>query len=101
MRRLTGISAILALVVALGLQMAARPIPRLNAPALNDVVKRYCQRCHSATVMRGNLSLATFDVGNAPEDADVAERVIGKLQSGMMPPPGQGRPSDDTLHALI
>ncbi|HEY9225921.1 MAG TPA: DUF1592 domain-containing protein [Gemmatimonadaceae bacterium] len=79
----------------------ARTRPSPSAEVLNDVVKRYCQRCHSETVKRGNLSLASFDVADAPQSADVAERVIAKLRTGMMPPPGQARPTSDTLDALI
>jgi hypothetical protein len=69
--------------------------------ALNDVVKTYCQRCHNDTQKRGNLSLATFDVTQAPQMADVAEKVVAKLRSGMMPPPGQRRPAADTLDVLV
>src|ERR1043165_2465770 len=52
--------------------------------ALNDVMKRYCQRCHNETVKRGDLSLASFDVGKAPEEGEAADKIIAKLRSGMM-----------------
>ena len=83
----------------------ARPAPttsaRVNAPELNAVVKQYCQGCHSDRLKRGNLTLASFDVARPHESADVAEKVIGKLRTGMMPPPGSKRPSADTVAALI
>jgi cytochrome c5 len=69
--------------------------------ALNDVVKQYCGRCHNATMKRGNLSLASFDVASAPANADVAEKMVAKLRIGMMPPAGSARPSADTINALI
>jgi len=68
---------------------------------LNGVVKQYCQKCHNPTMRRGNLSLATFDVGTAPLDADVAEKMVAKLRSGMMPPVGAARPGGDTLDVLV
>lgn len=68
---------------------------------LNAVVKQYCQGCHSDRLKRGNLTLAAFDVGQAPSQAEIAEKMIGKLRSGMMPPPGSKRPSADTIFALI
>ena len=72
------------------------------APAeLNAVVKQYCQKCHNPTMKRGNLSLADFDVGAPDAKADVAEKVVAKLRSGMMPPVGSARPSADTLDALV
>jgi uncharacterized protein DUF1592/uncharacterized protein DUF1588/uncharacterized protein DUF1585/uncharacterized protein DUF1587/uncharacterized protein DUF1595 len=74
---------------------------RVPPGALNDVVKRYCQRCHSDAVRRGNLSLAPFDVAAAPAMPEVAEKMVAKLRSGMMPPPGSARPSADTLAALV
>jgi len=55
------------------------------APAeLNGVVKQYCQKCHNPTMRRGNLSLADFDVGAPDAKAEVAEKVVAKLRSGMM-----------------
>ena len=72
------------------------------APAeLNGVVKQYCQKCHNQTMRRGNLSLTDFDVGAPDAKADVAEKVVAKLRSGMMPPVGSARPSVDTLDALV
>src|SRR5262249_29582619 len=73
----------------------------LGAEALNDVVKRYCQRCHNETLKRGNVSLASYDVAGATEDGDVSEKIIAKLRAGMMPPPGQSRPAGDTLDVLV
>jgi hypothetical protein len=73
---------------------------RLPRVALNEVVKTYCSRCHNDETKRGNLSLATFDAGAAPRMGDVAEKMIAKLRSGMMPPPGQRRPKGDTLETL-
>jgi hypothetical protein len=78
----------------------ARARPEIPADALNDVVKRYCQRCHNDLQKRGNLSLLSFDVAAAPRSGDVAEKIVAKLRSGMMPPPGSSRPTPDTLAAL-
>src|SRR5262245_23626964 len=53
----------------------------------NAVIKRYCVTCHTEARKPGGLSLASFDAARAAENAEVAERVIRKLQAGMMPPP--------------
>jgi hypothetical protein len=76
---------------------AAKPAPMSahpQAPAadLNAVVRRYCATCHSDKARSGGLSLATFDVARAAENAEVAERMIRKLQAGFMPPPAAPRP---------
>src|SRR3954471_7341978 len=67
----------------------------------NAVVKRYCVTCHNDTRKTGGLSLASFDVTQAARNAEVAERVVRKLQAGMMPPPGSSRPDPATHAALV
>ena len=72
------------------------------APAtLTEVVQRYCQVCHSDQLLTGNLSLAGFDVEQAPAQPETAEKMILKLRAGMMPPPGMPKPAGDTLAALV
>ena len=68
---------------------------------LNQVVARTCQTCHNDQLRTGNLSLAGFDVGAAAETAETAEKMIRKLRTEMMPPPGMPRPGGDTLLALV
>lgn len=65
------------------------------------VVQRYCIGCHNEKRLSGGLSLASFDVAHAADQAEVTERIIRKLQAGMMPPPGASRPDPDTYAALI
>ena len=83
------------------------PLPAHDVAALvdtadlTDVVQRYCVRCHNGRLLRGNLTLEEFDVDAAHERAPTAEKMIRKLRAGMMPPPGQRRPSPDTLLALV
>lgn len=68
---------------------------------LNKVVKKNCAGCHSDARKAGTLTLASFDVNTvATASPEVAERIIGKLRAGMMPPPGRERPAGDTLDVL-
>ena len=87
---------------AYSLPGAAHPVlpPDLDFAEVEDVVERYCTRCHNERRLRGNLSLDGFDVTRADENAEIAERMIRKLRAGMMPPPGARRPPEDTLTAL-
>src|SRR5918993_1376768 len=76
---------------------AARPAPvtsRSAAPVQdhNAVIKQYCVGCHNPKSKAGGLELDAFDINKAVEHAAVAERMITKLQAGMMPPPGSRRP---------
>ena len=61
------------------------------------LVKQYCATCHNDRNKNnaGGLSLASFDaskVGHDAQVAEVAEKMIRKLRSGMMPPPNARRP---------
>lgn len=73
----------------------------MSSNDLNEVVEATCVRCHSERRMTGNLSLEGFDVGAAHEQAEIAERVIRKLRTGMMPPPGARTPGGDTIAVLV
>ena len=70
-------------------------------PELTDVVQQYCVRCHNQERLPGNLSLETFAVEEADQQAETAEKMILKLRAGLMPPPGARRPEGDTLLTLV
>ena len=72
-----------------------------QAPDYNAVVRRYCVTCHNDKMKTGGLSLASFDIARAGHEAEVAERMIRKLEAGMMPPPGVARPDPSTYAALV
>ncbi len=82
---------------------APTPFASTIAPdALTGVVKKTCAGCHSEQRKLGNLSLANFDLLTvANTSPDIAEKMIGKLRTGMMPPPGRAKPGGDTLDVLM
>jgi hypothetical protein len=73
----------------------------ISPEVLTGVVRRVCAACHNDALKTGNLSLQSFDVAAAPQDAETAEKMIRKLRAGMMPPPGVPRPGGDTLDVLV
>ncbi|MCA0377440.1 MAG: DUF1592 domain-containing protein [Gemmatimonadetes bacterium] len=74
----------------------------LTSAALTDVVKKTCAGCHSDQRKQGNLSLQNFDLATIGQvSPEVAEKMIGKLRTGMMPPPGRPKPAGDTLQVLM
>jgi hypothetical protein len=75
--------------------------PVVPAQDHNAVIRRYCVGCHNEKTKSGGLSLAAFDVARAAQHADVAERMIRKLQAGFMPPPLAARPDAATHAALV
>jgi hypothetical protein len=112
----TGLSA---LVVCAGLAASAAPpqggartvraTPTSPAPqaahaasTANETIKTYCVGCHNDKVKRGELSLASFDVAKATDAADVAEKMVRKLRTGLMPPREAARkPDAATRMALV
>ncbi len=79
------------------------PVAAAAATDHNAVIKRYCIGCHNEKRKdnSGGLALETFDVAKAADHAAVAEKMIVKLQAGMMPPPGASRPDAATYASLI
>ena len=76
--------------------------PSHPAPeTLTGLVRTYCVVCHNDVLLTGNTTLQGFEVENATDNAQVAERMIMKLRAGMMPPPGFPRPGGDSLVALV
>jgi hypothetical protein len=67
----------------------------------NATLKQYCLTCHSDRAKAGGLSLAEYDVAEAATHAEVTEKIIVKLQTGMMPPSTARRPDEATYRALI
>ncbi len=66
------------------------------------ILDRYCVTCHNDRLRTGGLTLdaAAVDAADPSRDADVWERVIAKLRTGAMPPPGRPRPDAATYDAV-
>jgi hypothetical protein len=81
----------------------ASPTPAAAAPApqaLNDTIKRFCGSCHNADTKKGELSLDGFDVARAAEHPEIAEKMVRKLRTGLMPPKTARQPDRATRAAL-
>src|SRR5688572_17968460 len=76
----------------------------ISNSALTQVVRQTCAAsCHSDQRKLGSLTLEQFDISavtGSAANTDVAEKMINKLRTGMMPPPGRRRPGGDTLLVL-
>ncbi|MEP7117321.1 MAG: DUF1592 domain-containing protein [Acidobacteriota bacterium] len=74
--------------------------PTLTAVTQTELVTTYCATCHSERGKAGGLSLANWSAMRAQEQPDLAEKMIRKLRTGMMPPAGAKRPDVATIAAL-
>lgn len=66
-----------------------------------SMINQYCVGCHNDKAKTGGLALDTVDVGRAGENPDVWEKVVRKLGSRMMPPPGRPRPSEAVYDSFV
>ena len=65
------------------------------------VVERYCTECHNAAEREADLVLENANLANPAANAAVWEKVIHKLDVGLMPPPGEPRPDAHTVASLV
>src|SRR5215467_2198489 len=80
-------------------------IPSSAAPASTptdaELLKQYCFSCHNDRLKTGGLALDTLDTQNLAANAEVWEKVLRKLQLGVMPPLNARRPNDAAYAQLI
>ena len=101
--RVAGLAAIC--FIAWGFQA---PAPRVTAPvaaaapatSAGKLVTQYCISCHNQKLKTGNVVLDTVDAGNVFNSVETWEKVIVKLRSRSMPPPGIRRPDNATYDAV-
>jgi cytochrome c553 len=81
---------------------ASIPRPRTSSDeAQNQLVATYCATCHSERGKAGGLTLAGFDAATIDRRPEVAEKMIRKLRTGMMPPPAARRPDAAAIAQLV
>jgi len=70
---------------------AALPQPA-PAAASATLLKQYCVTCHNERLKTGGFVIDPADVANVGSGADRWEKVVRKLRTQSMPPPGAPRP---------
>src|SRR5262245_10613705 len=76
---------------------ARSPSPPASPRAILD---KYCVTCHNQKLRTAGLTLDTIDVADVGASAQVWEKVIRKLLTGTMPPPGRPRPDQTSYETL-
>jgi mono/diheme cytochrome c family protein len=66
--------------------------PAASVAAQRALVHQYCATCHDGPQPAGGLALANLDAARPELDARDWEKVILKVNTGMMPPAGAPRP---------
>jgi cytochrome c5 len=64
------------------------------------LVNKYCVTCHNQKLKTANLLLDRADSRNVATSAEAWEKVVVKLRSRAMPPPGMPRPDNATYDSV-
>src|SRR6188474_3418807 len=73
--------------------VAQAPAPAATAATASAaVLKQYCATCHNDRTKAGGLVIDPAAVANVGASADQWEKVVRKLRTQAMPPPGAPRP---------
>jgi mono/diheme cytochrome c family protein len=81
--------------------MAAQALPAADPAPERALLNRYCVSCHNDRLKTQGLTLQTIDTANVPRSAETWEKVIRKLRTGAMPPPGLPRPDEAGYATLV
>src|SRR6266852_8696206 len=97
------IALIATISATLSANQAATPASTPPAPTrataatpARELVATYCVTCHNERVKTANLALDKADAEQVFNSAETWEKVVVKLRSRAMPPPGIRRPDNAT-----
>src|SRR5437867_13251295 len=74
--------------------------PPPSASPQRAVLDKFCVTCHNARLRTAGLQLDTADVDHPEGNAAVWEKVLHKLRTREMPPPGAPHPDSVTYDSL-
>jgi len=101
----TLLSAVIAFMVAVASVTGVSQTPAPSTPAAPApsaaLLTQYCVTCHNARAKAGGLALDPAELTQIDRHAETWEKVIRKLQTGMMPPSGAPRPARAAIDGFI
>ena len=89
------------LAAAVAACMTAAISSAQTVEARRTFVNRYCATCHSQNLKTGGVVLQGLDAAQPAEQAGDWERLLRKVRSGQMPPPGLPHADAATTTAFI
>lgn len=90
----------LALATALCVPALAQAQPAIDKNHV-QMLDKYCSECHNQDDFAGGISFDLLETNNVLKDAETWEKVLVKLQAGMMPPPGKDRPDSKQVAGFV
>lgn len=83
--------------LAFAIALASTPALAVDSQA---VLNQYCVGCHNFEDFSGGFEIEGQGPEQIAQTPDIAEKIIKRLRSGLMPPAGQDRPDQETLDAV-
>lgn len=71
-----------------------------SGDAVRPILNQYCFTCHNEKLKTGGIVLDDLDLSQVAAKGEIWEKVIRKLRTGTMPPPGMPRPNKATYAVL-
>lgn len=74
-----------------------------SAPAPDGqtaLLQQYCIGCHNDRLKSGGMTLTELDLQHVERSPELAEKIVRKLQAGLMPPAGAKRPDPGAARAF-
>ena len=65
------------------------------------LLDQYCVSCHNQKAKAAGLALDKLDIANVGADAESWEKVVRKLNAGLMPPAGAKRPDRAAVKTFL
>ena len=103
----TLLAAFIAFMVTAASVTGDSQTPASNSPAASAtapsaaLLTQYCVTCHNTRAKAGGLTLDPAELTQIDRHADTWEKVIRKLQTGMMPPSGAPRPARAAIDTFV
>src|SRR5215831_17856806 len=81
----------------------ARPAPGLMPlEGQTGLIKEYCSGCHNEKIRSGGMTLTDLDLAHIDQNPALAEKVIRKVKTGLMPPStATKRPDPESRKAFV
>ena len=82
---------------SVAVQTAAPATPSIPT---TDILNKYCVTCHNSRLKTAGLQIDSLDLQHVAGSAQQWEKIVTKLRTGEMPPPGRPRPDAATYAAV-
>ena len=88
---------VVTMAVVPGNALGQRGVEAGALEARQSIVEQYCALCHDDGAESGGFAWSSIDLAHPEQNADLVERMIRKIRSGLMPPAGSPRPDIETM----